>query len=88
MICLITSSIVHNNVQTSKGPTFRWAISTYKTAKADGPMGFWGYNSNPTGITALNPCTDSESTLATNANQVRTQNLTVPKGFPPVFRLP
>lgn len=67
---------------------FGWAMWTYKTVKADGPMNFWGYCSNPTAITPLNPFTDSESTLISRANQARTENLTVPTGYPPVFRLP
>ncbi len=63
-----------------------WAMWTYKTLAPGGPMGFWGYYSNPSAVDALDPFLDSESTLLKKMEQTATENLAVPAGLASVFR--
>lgn len=62
-----------------------WSLWTYKTVATGGPMGFWGYYSNPHSVNALNPFLDSEATLTAKLSQVRTENLTIPAGLAGIF---
>jgi aryl-phospho-beta-D-glucosidase BglC (GH1 family) len=62
-----------------------WTIWTYKTVATGGPMGFWGYYSNPQSVNPLDPFLDSEATLTAKLSQVRTENLTIPAGLAAVF---
>jgi len=64
-----------------------WAVWTYKTVASGGPMGFWGYYSNPSAVDALNPFLDSESTLLRKMEQTATENLAIPAGLASVFRV-
>ncbi|HEY3413547.1 MAG TPA: cellulase family glycosylhydrolase [Armatimonadota bacterium] len=58
-----------------------WNLWTFKTVNTSGPMGYWGYYSNPRAVTPLNPFSDAELALVTKMSQVRTENLTIPSGL-------
>jgi hypothetical protein len=62
-----------------------WSLWTYKTVASGGPMGFWGYYSNASAVTPLNPFLDSTATLVSKLTQVRTANLAIPSGYAAVF---
>lgn len=76
-----TSSAMSAYTNTLYTNGLSWNLWTFKTVATSGPMGYWGYYSNPHAVTALNPFSDSEASLIAKLSQVRTENLTIPSGL-------